>query len=295
MGPLIRAARRLFFGVAVLMLLLAVSSRHVAGVAATPTPAESQQALFSQSLRLSLDRQFHFDNNVSYLLFDAGSESVLAAKWPSPNTPIPAGSLVKPFTALAYATSHNFRYPVYECRGKSTGCWQPNAHGKLNISAAISVSCNSYFRQLAQHTDIDQARPVFSIYGLDPPAANSPSSSLVGIGDSWKISPRRLAHAYLELAHRRNQPGVPEILEGMRESALRGTGAAIGPASAPASALVKTGTAPCTHSPAAPADGFVVVMLPAEQPQVLLVLRVHGETGAKAAEAAARALRRSEP
>jgi Penicillin binding protein transpeptidase domain len=293
MEPLTRAAHYLLTTCSLLLLFLGGSSTGIA--TATPTQAESQQALFSQSLRLSLDREFRSDKTISYLLFDADSESVLAGKWPSPDTPIPPGSLVKPFTALAYAASHNFRYPVYECRGKSSGCWQPNAHGNLNISSAISVSCNSYFRQLAQNIDIDQARPVLITYGLDLPAPNSQSIALVGIGDSWKISPRRLAHAYLELARRRNQPGVPEILEGMRESALRGTGAAVGPALAPAKALVKTGTAPCTHSPSAPADGFVVVLLPADQPQVLLVLRVHGGTGAKAAEAAARALRRTEP
>jgi hypothetical protein len=292
MGTVSRAAAGvILFPSFFLLVLTAITPASVA----TATPAASQQVLFTQSLRQSLERQFHSNKDISYLLIDADSAELLAADWPNPNRPIPPGSLVKPFTALAYASSHNCRYPIYECRGKSTGCWQPKPHGKLDLSNAISVSCNSYFRQLAQKIDADQVRAITVTYGLDPPPPDSPSTALVGIGDDWKISPLPLAHAYLELARRNNQPGVAEILEGLRRSALRGTGAAIGPAISPATALVKTGTAPCTHSPSAPADGFVIAMLPADKPQVLLLLRVHGQAGARAAEAAATALRGAKP
>jgi len=56
-------------------------------------------------------------------------------------------------------------------------------------------------------------------------------------------------------------------------------------------ALVKTGTATCTHARWAPADGFVLALVPAQTPEVLLLVRLHGVTGAKAAETAASILR----
>ena len=59
-------------------------------------------------------------------------------------------------------------------------------------------------------------------------------------------------------------------------------------------ALVKTGTAACTHSAHAPGDGFVVALVPAEQPELLLMVRVHGVPGAKASVVAGQMLSRIE-
>jgi cell division protein FtsI/penicillin-binding protein 2 len=129
---------------------------------------------------------------------------------------------------------------------------------------------------------------------LESPDADSTSANLIGIGDQWRISPIHMAQAYLELFRRKDQPGVSPILEGMRQSALHGTGAAVDRQLKHATALVKTGTAPCTHSPWAPADGFVLAMVPADQPEILLLIRVHGVAGAKAAETAGRMLRQME-
>jgi hypothetical protein len=47
-------------------------------------------------------------------------------------------------------------------------------------------------------------------------------------------------------------------------------------------------------NPRAPGDGFVVALVPAQQPEILLMVRVHGVPGAKAAETAGRMLRRME-
>jgi len=103
-----------------------------------------------------------------------------------------------------------------------------------------------------------------------------------------------MAKAYLELYRRKDQPGVSPLVEGMRQSALHGTGAAIGRQLKQTTALVKTGTAPCTHSSWAPADGFVLALVPAEQPEILLFVRMHSVTGAKAAETAGRMLHQME-
>ena len=240
-----------------------------------------------------LEREFS-DNSVSYLLLDANSGVLLASHWENSGKPIPLGSLVKPFTALAYAGAHDFRYPIYECQGQASGCWQVRPHGKLDIVSAISVSCNAYFRSLAESVTSEQLLPVTTTFDLESPETNFTGPSLIGIGERWKISPVRMARAYLELFRRRDQPGVREILAGMLQSAKRGTGAAVGRALKHSEALVKTGTAPCTHAPHAPGDGFVVALVPAQAPEIVLMVRVHGVPGAKAAETVGRMLNRME-
>jgi cell division protein FtsI/penicillin-binding protein 2 len=250
-------------------------------------------SLFSQSAVEILRRNFA-KSETSYLLLDAKTGAVLASRWDNSEKAIPMGSLVKPFTALAYAQMHDFRYPLYECKGKSNGCWQPRPHGKLDITGAVSVSCNAYFRHLAEGVTLEQLRPVALAFGLEFPDAESTSATLFGLGDQWRISPMHMAQAYLELDRRKNQPGVSQILEGMRQSAQRGTGAAVDRQLKRAKALVKTGTAPCTHSPWAPADGFVLALVPEDQPEILLFVRIHGVAGAKAAETAGQMLREME-
>lgn len=272
-------------------LLLGLAALPI--LAQQPRPNPGQASLFSQSAAEILRREFA-GSGISYLLLDANSGALLASQWTDVEKPIPLGSLVKPFTALAYASAHDFRYPVYECKGKAGGCWQPEAHGRLDITAAVSVSCNAYFRRMAESVSGEQLAPVLRDFGLEGPDGSFTSTSLIGLGVEWRISPVHIARAYLELFRRKEQPGVGPILDGMRESALHGTGAAVDRQLKDASALVKTGTAPCTHSPWAPADGFVIALVPAEQPQIVLLIRVHSVAGAKAAETAGRVLRQME-
>jgi cell division protein FtsI/penicillin-binding protein 2 len=259
----------------------------------TSISATPPSTLFSQSAVRVLERDFSTDS-ISYLLLDANSGALLASHWENYDNSIPLGSLVKPFTALAYAGAHDFRYPVYECSGQASGCWQARPHGTLDIVSAISVSCNSYFRSLAENVTAEQLLPVTSAFGLESPSTNSTGPSLIGLGEQWKISPLRMAHAYLELYRRRDQPGVRQLLAGMLQSEQSGTGAAIGRTLKGSGAFVKTGTAPRTHAARATADGFVMVLAPAQPPEILLLIRVHGAAGAKAAETAARMLNRME-
>ncbi len=271
------------------LLLVVLSSSFLYAQA----PHGARQSLFSQSAAGILQRDYA-NEYTSYLLLDANSGALLASHWDDYEKPIPLGSLVKPFTALAYADGHAFRYPVYECKGKASGCWQPIPHGRLDVTAAISVSCNAYFLQMAEVVSLEQVTPVAQSFGLETPDANSTSANLIGLGEQWRISPIHMAQAYLELFRRKDQPGVAPILEGMRLSAQRGTGAAVDRQLKQTAALVKTGTAACTHSPRSATDGFVLALVPADQPEVLLLMRVHGVAGAKAAEFAGQALRKME-
>src|SRR5208282_680356 len=59
----------------------------------------------------------------------------------------------------------------------------------------------------------------------------------------------------------------------MAQSAKQGTGAEVDRALPFPDALVKTGTAMCTHANRAPGDGFTIAMSPSDDPQILLMVR----------------------
>ena len=83
-----------------------------------------------------------------------------------------------------------------------------------------------------------------------------------------------------------------QLIAGMAQSGNEGTGAGVDRALRHTHALVKTGTAPCTHSDRAPGDGFAIVLVPADEPEILLMVRLHGAPGAQAARAAGQMLAR---
>lgn len=254
----------------------------------------ARNSLFIQSAVQLLQREFT-GREVSFLLLDVQTGTLLASRWDGDaDQRIPLGSLVKPFTALAYGEEHQFRYPTHVCRGGAGGCWLPRGHGKIGITNAIADSCNSYFRMLTAGMTSAGVIPSARRLGLDPPSPELSGPDLIGVGNRWLISPLHMARAYLELNRRRDQPGVRELVAGMAQSARQGTGAEVDRALKHSSALVKTGTAACTHHDHAPGDGFVVALFPAEQPELLLMVRVHGVPGAKAALIAGRMLRRIE-
>jgi D-alanyl-D-alanine carboxypeptidase len=64
--------------------------------------SSATRSLFSQSAVEILQRDYS-TSEISYLLLDARSGALLASHWENFEKPIPLGSLVKPFTALAYA------------------------------------------------------------------------------------------------------------------------------------------------------------------------------------------------
>jgi hypothetical protein len=290
MGSLKKFAALALFGALVFLCFL---GRVEAQSTQRPDPTSQPKSLFAQSAIQVLDHEFG-DDRISYLLLDAQTEVLLSSRWEDSSRPIPLGSLVKPFTALAYAEAHGFQYPMHLCKGEASGCWQAHPHGELDIVSAITFSCNSYFRALAANLNGEQLLPTTDRFGLEPPNAGLTGASLMGLGDQWLISPLHMARAYLELYRRRDQPAVRELLTGMAQSAEHGTGAGVGQALRHTNALVKTGTAPCTHLHPAPADGFVVALVPASQPEVLLMIRMHGVAGAKAAVTAGRMLKRME-
>jgi cell division protein FtsI/penicillin-binding protein 2 len=229
----------------------------------------------------------------SYLLISAVTREVIDARWDERARPLAFGSLIKPFTALAYADTHRFTYPTLECHGSADGCWLPSGHGRIGLAAAIAGSCNAYFRQLAQQTSPDALAARLRSFGIQTDGMSATPAAMVGYGETLKLAPAALAGGYVELVSRASEPGVRPIVQGMRSSSLSGTGKGVGAAIGRAEALVKTGTAPCSHSPRAAADGYTVVVYPADRPRVVLLMQAHGRTGAETAVLAGRLLARA--
>jgi cell division protein FtsI/penicillin-binding protein 2 len=250
-------------------------------------------ALFSRTAAQTLARDFS-SPGISYLFYDARDDRFIAANWSEGTLPVPVGSLVKPFTALAYAETHEFRFPVHFCTGGSS-CWLPKGHGALGIVAAIAFSCNSYFTQLASDTGGWQVTSVARRFGLNGPSVDTSPEAMAGRFGVWREAPENLVRAYALLLGRRSQPAIRDIVDGMAESARAGTAAGLSRQGLHQSFLAKTGTAPCTHKEHAPGDGFVMVAWPADLPRYLLLVRQHGVPGAQASTLAGRMLRTLEP
>ena len=131
-------------------------------LAALPLPAAS---LYDQSIARVLAERYD-SRDVSYILVDSSTHRVMASHWDDMAKPVPVGSLVKPFIALAYGRKHDFRYPAYFCHGSADGCWLSRGHGRVDIGAAIADSCNAYFLSLAARLDPEDLEPITREYGL---------------------------------------------------------------------------------------------------------------------------------
>ena len=222
----------------------------------------------------------HFTGN--YLLIDVESKRVIGGSGLDAERPVAIGSLIKPFTAIAYGETNGFRYPEFTCTGKD--CWLPKGHGRIYIGDAIAHSCNAYFLAMAKQMKPASVVETLAKLHVTPPPAEVEQRTLAGMGAAWKFAPHEILSAYAEIAKRWAQPGMREAVVGLREAAKTGTARELG-----TFALAKTGTAPCSRDSG---DGFVVALFPADSLRYALMVRVHNATGARAAVALAPAFHR---
>jgi stage II sporulation protein D len=234
-------------------------------------------SLFEQSAVRVLDERFR-EPEVNWVLMEAGTGRLIGARWEKAGDPIAVGSLVKPFTALAWSERHGAAFPQIECHG----CWLARGHGKIGIIEAIAQSCNVYFEALTRGLEFSDVAGIAHRFGFAPPPESAPPAAWAGRDGAWQAAPLEVARAFIRLAA---DPGFEVVREGMAACARSGTGRAIG------SGLVKTGTGPCSHARRAPGDGFVVALEPPDEPRYLLLVRVHGSTGAHAAATASKIFR----
>jgi len=238
-------------------------------------PAQAQQSLYSQSIQTAVART---TPNLEILVLDLRTHETLADTFHYPQTPIPVGSLLKPFLAVAYFKTHPGPSPTVVCHGHPDRCWKDGGHGAITLTDAIAQSCNAFFLSLAR-----SIAPADIPY-LPPPPNPSPET-LIGLTPDWRVSPEVLAQAYAALLAARTTPTQSAILAGMRDSARHGTANHIG--AHPGGVLAKTGTAPCVDFPCkATGDGLVITAVPAAHPTLLLLVRKRATTGAMTAAAA---------
>lgn len=255
-----------------------------------PSLASAQsETLFAQSASAVLQSRFSRPE-LSWILLDRTGD-VLTQQWDAPNEPIPPGSLVKPFVAVAYAEQHDGRFPHVRCMGTPSLCWLPRGHGDLDLEHAIADSCNAYFLTLAANLNREIAIRKLHVFGLAGPSPDGNATALIGLSTAWRETPLALSRAYLALLDYPGSAVRMRVLRGMAGAASYGTAEAVDAALGQNAALAKTGTASCTHAHRAQADGFAVVLMPADQPRYLLLVRMHGATGARAAAEAAKMLR----
>lgn len=293
-GWWIVAGRRRIRWVAAVLLFAACAATLFAGTDSRGNSrlTATDDSLFARTAAQVLEREFS-SPDVSYLLMEVRSRTIVAKRWENSDATIPVGSLVKPFTALAYAEGHSFRFPEFTC--SPGACWYPRGHGKLGIVKAVAYSCNSYFINLARSVRASEVSGVAKRFGLDGPGDDASAEIMAGEHGVWRESPEALAKAYAELIGSRSQLGVREIVEGMAGSAKWGTALGLAKEAPQVVALAKTGTAPCTHKEHAPGDGFVMLAWPADSPQHLLLVRYHGHPGAQAAIVAGKMLHALQP
>ena len=116
----------------------------------------------------------------SVLRLDVATLRIEAENWADASTPVPVGSLLKPFAALTYARSFSHRYPEFKCSGER--CWLPDGHGAVSIVPALAHSCNSYFRELSYAIDPTQLAAVSAAYGLRAPPQGAKPEWYFGLG-----------------------------------------------------------------------------------------------------------------
>lgn len=231
----------------------------------------SAPTLFEQSVVRVLTRDFP---QTQFVLTSVATKQTLGRHWASDDA-IPMGSLMKPFTAIALGRDPG------RARCNPKQCWLPAGHGEVGLIEAIEQSCNSFFLQKARSITPEGLSSVLKRFHLPQPDSESPGT-MIGLGSGWKVQPEQLTQAYRLLL---DAPDTYNILEGMRRAGRSGTAKLLG-----GRAAAKTGTAPCSHSQKAPGDGYVVMWYPVTAPKYMLLVQVHGVSGAEATRTAAKML-----
>lgn len=202
-----------------------------------------------------------------YVLVDVREGKVAAAKWSSLETPVPIGSLLKPFVVAA----RKGPYPMLRCDGSQ--CWK--RHGRIGLTEALAYSCNSYFLRLLQDTSSDDLNPGMQRLGLPPFPPDAAARTFIGLDGKYQVRPETLISAFAGVAE--------ELKEGLELAVRSGTasGAAV------SGVLGKTGTSQCRHEKRGQGDGFALLW----SPDWAVLVRVHNTTGANAAITAGEILR----
>ena len=177
----------------------------------------------------------------------------------------PPGSVLKLATAYAWLSRESDDDPTVDCRGQATilgeqlSCWERSGHGRVDLTRALSVSCNLFFYRLGERLASAELLAAFRAFGLGattgahlageeagsyPDALSDSERVRAGAGDldSLRVTPVQLLQVGAVLAGRGQArrlclPGAAptdglrlphaaalgRIREAMRQSAESGT------------------------------------------------------------------------
>lgn len=202
------------------------------------------------------------------------------------------GSLQKPFVAKAWAASHpTTSTPRFQC-GPDSACWLPSGHGELGLSRALAVSCNAYFRALANDTPPSILESTFKAEGFSSlPISSDLAIGLAGPEGALLIAPGDLLEAYERLVREPWPTGEAvrdQVLAGLREAALKGTAGGLGQRGW----WAKTGTVLMEEGDPTRTAGLVMAV---DDAGWAVLARLEPGTGREAAAAIAPALARLRP
>jgi penicillin-binding protein 2 len=118
----------------------------------------------------------------------------------------PPGSTFKPLAALAglengfgeetrFASCHG----AYTFGGRQFKCWKPGGHGSLNMSEAITNSCNVYFYQLGYKVGIEHWSATAKIMGI---------GEITGVDLSGEVKGRLPTMDYYKNTRKYYSPGI---------------------------------------------------------------------------------------
>jgi penicillin-binding protein 2 len=216
----------------------------------------------------------------------------LARRWV-----VAPGSTIKPLTLLALLESNKLKSTdEFSCpgrltlNGRSLNCSHPNIALPMNVSRAISYSCNCAVAHFAQRFEPDELSEFLIRFGFSsatgllnaPEAAgfvgadlSGPACQLQALGEeNIAITPLELLAAYRRLSMRVSEPQMTPILEGLEGAVQFGT--AQGAQLSHIRVAGKTGTVQTrlgVH--AAWFAGFA----PSRAPEVAVVVLVQGRSG----------------
>ncbi len=177
----------------------------------------------------------------------------------APTNPLPVGSLQKPFVAKAWARAHPAAVPEpFRCDARS-GCWLRSGHGLVDMTRATALSCNAYFRHLAEGTPEGVLVATLRGEGFVVGEHVSPEAA-IGLGSgSATIPPATLLDAYRRLTREPWTTGESVrrlLLSGLRDAALSGTASGL----AGRGYWAKTGTSAAIDGRPAATSGWAVAV-----------------------------------
>jgi hypothetical protein len=158
---------------------------------------------------------------------------VVRADHGTEDPPLSVGSLQKPFVAKAWARAHPGSAPPRVRCDAASRCWRPGGHGTFGLARAAELSCNAYFRALAEQTPQDVLESTLRAEGflVPRPLSADQAIGLEGEEGAVAIQPSRLLEAYVRLVSVPWPAGEAvrrELLAGLREGPLTGTARGLG-------------------------------------------------------------------